>query len=50
MADDIATKIEFLLEEGAKIIKEQADEIERLKTEISELRAEVQRLSQIARY
>ena len=31
MSDDIVTKLEFLLKEGAAIIKEQADEIERLR-------------------
>lgn len=37
MSDDIMTKLEFLLKEGAEIIKEQAAEIERLRTEATRL-------------
>lgn len=35
VSDDIMTKLEFLLQEGAEIIKEQAAEIERLREELA---------------
>lgn len=38
MPDDIVTKLEFLLKEGAAIIKDQADEIERLRVEVDKWR------------
>lgn len=37
MTEDIVTKLEFLLQEAADIIKEQAEQIELLKAELQRL-------------
>lgn len=59
MSDDIVTRLRELIplplqfsdeSAPAHLISEAADEIERLRKEVDNLRAENQRLSQIARY
>ena len=49
MTDDVATKLEFLLQEGAEIIKEQAAEIERLKNDLNKQRYILERWRYIAK-
>lgn len=44
VTDDIVTKLEFLLKEGAAIIKDQADEIEDLQAELTEFQLQYQAL------
>lgn len=47
---DLVTRLEGLLLEGAEIVRQQADEIERLRLELREARSEIQRLTTQANY
>lgn len=48
--DDIVIQLQALLLEGAQLIRDHTDEIERLKAELVEAKSEIQRLQSIARY